>query len=203
MKMISYLPFGLLACAMVGACLQATATDNVCDTQPVSFPIPSLPSPPTNIGCESLPTVSLPPLTTTTSIDLSKDLGKVDDSGIVSKLTLAITKLVIDNSQGDLDWVDSVDVQMATSNLPQVDLATYTMPRPPGAGVAKQLNETVEAPAATVLQYLESGSVILTITLTADTVSACTAQMLATMGGTLNSNVEMCVSASVGFNKNL
>lgn len=190
-----------LTCVLAISCVQATLSDSsVCDTQPVSFPLPSLSSVPTGTLCQSLPDVSLPPLTTTTTVDFSADLAKVDDSGVISQLSVVINRLLIDNSQGDLNWVHSAQVMASTATLPSALLATYTMA---DAGSPTELNVVVQMPTDTVLQYLESGAVLLTITLNADTVSACTAQTLATMGGNLNTHVEVCVAASLNINKNL
>jgi hypothetical protein len=192
---------GAMTCVVAIGCVQATLSDNsVCNTQPVSFPLPSLPAAPTGALCLSLPDVSFPPLTTTTTVDFSSDLAKVDDSGIVSQLSVVINQLLIDNPHGELNWVQSVQVMASTDTLPSALLATYTKP---DAGASSELNVVVQMPTATVLQYLESGKVLLTITLNADTVSACAAQELATMGSSLNSNVEVCVAASLSINKQL
>jgi hypothetical protein len=183
----------------IGCITGSVSDDSVCGLQPITFTIPSLPSVPAGDACLGLGDVSIPPLTTTTTIDFASDINKVVDSGIASKLTVGVKSLTIDNSQGDFDWVHSVDVQISTPTLPQVDFATYTMT----TATPSQLDINVNMPAETVLQYVESGPVILTITLAADTISACAAEKLATMGGTLNSNIDVCITASATFNKNL
>jgi hypothetical protein len=179
------------------ACITATIADNsVCDTQSVSFAVPTLPTLPANIGCEDVPAVSIPTFSTTTTVDFSKDLAKVDDAGIVSALTISINKLVLDNSAGDLDWVKSIFVQIQSGSLPTTELASYT-----STGVAvSDINVSVVMPASELITYLKTGPANLTILLSADTVNACEVQKLASMSA-VGSSAELCVSASVSVKK--
>ncbi len=185
--------------AIIGCITGTVSDDSVCIAHPITFNIPAFPTPPANSICTQLPDVSMPPVSTTTTINFASDIDKITDGGLAAQLSLAIKSLTIDNSQGDFDWVHSVDISVSSQSLPQADLATYTM----NGTASSELDIAINMSAADVVRYLEDGPNTLTITLSSDTIPACTAQTLATMGGTLNSSIDMCVSASVSFNKKL
>lgn len=201
-KFLPGLPFIALITACVAACISANVSEpSACDTQQVSFPAPSIPSVPSSVDCSSLPSVTIPSESTTTTMDLSDDISKLQS--VASNLNVAVTQLIIDNSNGQFDWVGEVDVSVSGNGLPNAPLATYTMP---DGGASSELNVQVVMSPANVLTYLSSGPLTMTLTLQGQTVTACqAASVLNTVTGSssLNTNVTMCISASGKVTKSL
>ena len=198
-KFLPGLPFVALVAACVVACATATVTEpSACDSQPVSFPTPAIPA--VNVNCSSLPSVTIPSESTTTQIDLSNTLSKLQS--VASNLNVNITNLSIDNTNGEFDWVSGVTVMVSAPNLPMKQLATYTMP---DGGATSELTPQVTMSPSDVFNYLSSGPVTLTITLDGQSVTACQAQQAlnAVADGGFNTNVNLCLSASGTVTKTL
>lgn len=188
----------VMALAVVGCSASATVKEPGCDVQSLSFSIPAVAATPNCATDPDIDLKSLGSVSTTTSIDLSHDLSKI--GSVADNLSVAVTQLVVDNSNGDLSWVAAVDVFASTSVLPQAALATYVVPK--GGTVGSALNASVVMDSATAYKYLSSGAVTLTVVLTGGTVSACQAEAIA-MAGSVGSSINMCVDISGKFNKSL
>jgi hypothetical protein len=185
MKNFMYLCLFSLMIAVVG-CVSATVADGICDKQTVDFgTVPTIPA-------GTLPNVSvavsLPPQTIT--MDLSKDITQVDK--VADQLQATISSLMINNSSHDLDWVRSVDVQVAASDgsLPQAELGNGKF-----TGASSELDLNVTMDADTALHYLSNGSVTLTITVSGE-VSSSTIP-----NGELTNDVQLCANVSGHFSK--
>jgi hypothetical protein len=203
MKTYTILGCLLLVC---GGCINATVSDkSVCDSQSLSFPSPTLPAIPpaySNIdaGVCSDFSVSVPSESTSVSVDLSSAISSLNN--VVKSLSVNVTDLTIDNSNGEFDWVSGVTVQISGNDLPMATLATYTMP---DGGASSELSPKIVMDSATIYNYLSSGKVTLTLTLQGQTVTACQALKVAAdvADGGLSSNVNLCVSGSGNFSKSL
>lgn len=191
----------LLALTSLIACVNADISDpSVCSQQPVSFPLPSLLSQFQTVAvadCAAYPSIAIPAESTTTTLDISQTLSKIDN--VASNLNVNITSLTLDNSQGQFDWISGADIYMTGgSGYPMTLLAHYTEEAASGTS----LEVAVVMPPDQVLRYLSSGSVTLTITLEASTITACQAEALL-QAGALSTNVGLCVSVSGAVSKSL
>jgi hypothetical protein len=203
-KLITLFGFGSLA-AIIGAsifvnngCVSVQISDpEVCDSQPISWPIPTLPAIPSTVPACGDFSATLPSTSTTATFDFSGDISKI--SKFADGLSVVINKLLIDNSNANFTWVSGVNVSIASQTLPQMELATYTRP---DAGQLISLNVNVVMSPENVLKYLSSGPVVLTFTLEPSTVSGCEVLTLANMDS-IFTTVDLCVSVEGTFNKSL
>lgn len=178
-------------CAMMLSlgCVSATVDESsACDSEAVSFAIPSTSFSGVRGGATfTTPAITSPPV----SFDFSSTLDKIGDA--VDGLNVAVNSLVIDNSSGQLSWVSgiTIDIQGTTPNTPWTTLATYSA----NGGVGSSIVVQVSMDTSTLLLYLESGAVSLTITLEPSTVDSATADMLAGVGS-VSASVSMCLDVS-------
>jgi hypothetical protein len=198
--MKTFLATALALC--VGGCASATVSEpSACDSQSISFPTPSVPAIPSQYDspstCDAF-SITIPSVSTTTSVDLSDTLSKLSD--VTNKLSVTVTELTLDNSQGLLNWVPNVSVWVSSSTLPMKQLATYTMPK---SGMPSQLNFDVVMSGSDVFNYFSSGNVTLTISLGSATVTACDAENLLANSSSLTTNLDLCVAATGSFSKSL
>jgi hypothetical protein len=179
--MLNYKMISLIAASLlVGACsVSATVSDpSICDSVEVVATIPVSP----------IPGVVLPPLTFTVNYDFSSTLNKVGD--VADQLQANVNQLSISNN-GDLDWVNELDVSVSgsTSDTPVVALASYSK----GSGTPGNTVElTLKLDTATMLRYLQSGPITLTFT-----VSGTTPTQPVSLSNTF------CVAVSGHFSKSL
>ncbi len=158
----------IVAVTMVG-CVSATVTEpSACDSQSVSFPVPSFTVPSTD--CSTLPSVSIPSESTTTTMDLSDDISKLQN--VASNLNVSVTAFNIDNSNHQFDWVGEVDITVQGNGLPSALLAKYMQP---SSGAPATLEPQIAMSPADTLKYLSSGGLNVTLTLMGQTVTACQA----------------------------
>jgi len=186
---------------LVLSCATATVTEpDACDSQAISFPLPSLPALPSQV--QSGQTFTVPPFSKATSFDFSETLNKISD--ISSDITVGLNQLTLDNSSGELSWVDSVSVSMESNTLPSIPLANWQVSSTPGTQV--NLLSSVQATPAQMLSYFESGPVTLTITLGSSSgteVNASTLELLQSLKGQLSTNLSVCVTDSATVSKSL
>ena len=191
--------WGALVAACIISCVSATVTEpSACDTHAFSWTIPNLPAVPSGVSG----TATIPPVSTSTTVNFSDVLSKV--SNVASNVQVGINTLTIDNTNGDLSWVTSLEVDMTGSDptMPQQQLALYTS----SGSEAAQLTPTITASQSDVLRYFQAGQVTLTITLgpgSGTVVDAATVTTLAGMSGTIGTNLNTCMSLSGHFNKSL
>ena len=194
--------------SMVG-CITATISEpDACDTKSMSFDLSQamssvqshLPSGETisslcaSAGTNNTLTFQLPPLSTTTDFDFSDVLKKVTD--VASSVSVSVNQLMLDNAQGQLDFVSHAEVDVSGNGLPMAVLATYDASKV----MSKELNVKVEMDAATMLTYLKSGPLTLTITMDSNPVFLAEVCSLAGMPN-LSSSVNLCIAASGSFSK--
>lgn len=202
-KLFALLGFGSLAAAigasiMSNGCVSVQISDpEVCDSHPVSWAVPTLPTIPSTVPVCGDFTATLPSTSTTTTFDFSGDISKI--SQFADGLSVVINKLLIDNSSADFTWVSGVDVSISSKTLPQMELATYVRP---DAGQLTSLNVNVVMSPEDVLKYLSSGQVVLTFTLEPSVVSGCEILTLANMKN-ISTTVDLCVSVEGTFSKSL
>jgi hypothetical protein len=200
--MNKFIKSGALVAVLTMGCAQGTVSEpSVCDSQSVSWDLTktTLPNVVSPLPCQQV-SATLPPFSTTVPFNFSDALNSV--SKVASNLHVAINQLMIDNPTADFSWVQNVDVKISRDSIPgdaPVALASYTVP---DAGAGSELNINVVMSSDTIFQYLESGKLTLTITLSAATVNGCTVAALINMGK-LNGTVHMCVSASGDVSKTL
>jgi len=194
---LSILAFVALSCATV------TVTEpNACDSQSISFPLPTLPTLPAEAqSVLAGQSFTIPPVSKTTSFDFSGTLSKISD--ISSSVSAGIDQLNLDNSDGEFSWLDNISVSMQSTTLPSIPLATYQAVSP---GAQLNLLSSLEATPDQVLSYFKSGPVTLTITLgsaTGTVVNGSTVELLQRLNGQLSTNLSVCVSASASVSKSL
>lgn len=177
----------LLAVLMtLTGCVSATVSDSsVSDQQQITYTIPELPSDPVGVNTYQLP--AIPPVTTT--FNFSETLSKI--TSIANDLSISVNQLSIDNPNNELSWVQSAEVQVSGQGLPQVEMASYTAPH---SGVGNELDLQVTMKPDTLLQYMQSGPLTLTITVVGGSVSQSTLQMLENLNGSLSTNISMDMS---------
>jgi len=202
---MNFSKFGLVigtALAMTGCVNANVSVPSACDSQVVSFPVTGLPAVPPGFTCTSAPIPpgeSTPPYSTTQKFDFSGALNQ-NTSGV--DITAQITQLVLDNANGDLSWVPSleVDITGATPTTPKVKLATYTAPV---GGAGSELDVTVVLDGDMVLSYLKSGQVTLTFTIGSAPITSSLLCKLQSLNGTVSTTANMCVSAQASVTKSL
>jgi len=205
MKNLTLLSFGLLAAAVAVNCVSATLSDSsVCDSQPVSFSEPDGVS----TACQALsgdPTLgassfTAPPVSTSTTFDFSGALSDVNKA--VSSLSVQVTQLMLENPNHQFDSVSSVEIDISGSDTvkyPSVELAHYTAP---STGVGNMMDFTLDMPNASLVSYLEGGQVSLNITVDNNTMTlnqACSALN----GGSVSTDIHMCLAVSADYKKSL
>lgn len=166
----------LLLCLGLSACVSAQVTEpSLCDTSSLGS-VPAFP----------VAGVALPPHTFTDTFDFSQTISKVTD--VANQLTIGVTQLTVDGN--DMSWVTGVTVSIEGSgeNTPQVEFATFTSDGRQDQSVPL----TVTMDSDTLLSYLESGPITLSINVT----GSAPLQTI-TMTNTL------CVMASGSFSKSL
>lgn len=218
MKILTLCSTLFLAVAAAG-CITATVTEPAaCDSKSVSFDLSDalasaesqLPpgaaganlsqlcatggAPSVEVQAATETTYQLPPLTTSTDFDFSGDLSKIDD--VAKSVQMSVTKLMLDNTSGVLDFVSHIEVDMQTNSMPVVVLATYDAT----SGTSTDLNVQVKASSDVILSYLESGDTTLTVTLDSKPVDLSEVCVLATMPS-LSTHADMCIKASGTFSK--
>lgn len=205
--------------AMLAGCASVNVSEpSACKTQSVSFPVASsvdsqfpaavqaqgvaafcqlTPAQQAAFGAPS--SYTIPAQSTTSKFDFSDAVSKVDS--VATNLDVAVNQLLLDNLQGDFNFVSSMEVDVQgtdTTNFPKVVLATYVAP----ANASTEINFNVVLPADELLAYLKSGQVVLTFTLGSSTITLAQACALAEEG-TLNDNAHVCVSVSGTVSKGL
>lgn len=201
--MKSYKMSGMIvaALAIVGCTSATIAEPSACDMQSASFTLPTMPTIPAqynSVATCSEYHLNVPPASTSTSVDVSDAVSKLNN--VANNVSVGVNSFTIDNSDGEFNWVGSVDVQASTQSLPSMTLASYVSPV---GGPGPTLNAKVVMSGDNVLKYLGSGPVSLTITLQAQNVSACQAMVLETLPKNVSSSVNLCVSAQGTVNKSL
>lgn len=166
---------GLMA-AVLSGCVSATVTEpSLCDTSSLG----SVPASP-------VAGIVLPPHTFTDTFDFSQTIDKVTD--VANQLTIDVNQLTVDGN--DMSWVTGVivSIQGSGDNTPEAQLATFT-----SNGTQDQsVPLTVTMDSDTLLSYLESGPITLSVEVTG------TAPLQpVTMTNTL------CVMVSGSFSKSL
>jgi hypothetical protein len=166
MKRLALCSSALLAC-MSAACVKATLSDDLSDSQQLTYTIPNSVDGVTLADACSAVSVSgsyqVPPLTESISEDFSGDISQI--SKVSSNLSVAITQLTMTNPNNEFGFVSSVEVDIVgadTSTYPQVMLATAAMGTAPGSMITVKPS----LPVSEVLSYLSAGEVTLTVTLT-------------------------------------
>lgn len=166
---------GFLAVAL-SACVSATVTEpSLCDTSALG----SIPASP-------VAGIVLPPHTFTDTFDYSSTISKVTD--VANQLSVGVTQLTVDGN--DMSWVTSmtVSIQGSGDDTPETQFATFT-----SNGTQDQsVPLTVTMDSGTLLSYLESGPVTLSVE-----VSGTAPLQPVTMTNTL------CVMVSGNFSKSL
>lgn len=190
------------ATMVLAGCLTVDVADPaICDSQAVSFPAPSVPTIPSQYqgtATCSMYSVTIPSVSTTTTVDLSQSLSKLDN--VADQLSITVTELTLDNSHGFFNWAPSVDVQISGKGLPMKELAHYIMPQ---TGMPSQVSFQVVMSGNDALTYLNNGPATLTISLNSATVTACDAETVLANGSNLSSSVNLCVYAHGSFSKSL
>jgi hypothetical protein len=217
----------LLTFSSVG-CLKATVDEpNVCDTQPLSFPIsaalqsavpPALLSVASNdvsTLCNSgnladleaatgvtLPSsFTLPVLTTSQTFNFSGTLSSISD--VTNTLNVMVNQLELSNeggSSGPLALVSNLQVTIVSADggTPQL-LANYSAP---DAGNGSELKVNVDLTGSQILSDLEAGPVTLTFTISTMPVTWESLCDLAEQTS-LQTNVQLCIGATGTFDKKL
>jgi hypothetical protein len=215
---------------LIVGCASFTVSENsACDTQAASFPLPELSS----LG-SALPAgvpsyvsdfdasgydagaylamvpdagnlaFTLPPFSKSTSFDFSSTLNDITD--VTPNITVVLNSLVLDNQQGEFDWLTNVSVTLDSQGLPTLELAEYAPTSLPGATINLATALTPQATPALLLTYFENGPVTLTVTVggtKGTVVNEATVKMLQGLNGQLNTNVTTCISASASLSKSL
>jgi hypothetical protein len=186
----------------VGGCASATVSEpNACDTESTSFILPALPTIPAqyaSVATCSQYSLNVPPVSANTSVDVSDAIAKLNS--VAKNINVGVNSLTIDNTNGEFNWIGSMDIGVSTQDLPMMALATYAAP---ASGPGTTLDAKVEMSGADVPKYLGSGSATLTITLRAQDVSACQAMVLETLPSSVSTSVKLCVDVSGDFSKSL
>lgn len=193
--------------SLVGCVSATVAEPNACDTKSVSFDLSQalssvqshLPSGETvssfcAAGTKNTLTFQLPPLSATTDLDFSDVLKKVTD--VTSSVQVSVNQLMLDNTQGQLDFVSHAEVDIAGNGLPTTVLATYDASKV----VSQELNVKVEMDPTTMLTYLKDGPVTLTFIINSNPVFLTEVCSLAAMPN-LTTSVNLCIAASGSFSK--
>lgn len=182
----------LVVCLSVVSCVQGSVDEpNVCFTKAFQFSLPVAPAnlPGSNI---QLPPVSSPPI----EQNFSNTISKVSD--VLSSVSLTITTLSIDNSDGALDFVSNIEVSISgtTKDTPETALASYVKSEssPPTIDMVVRMDST------TLLEYLSSGEVSITLTLVGGSLSSSEYQSL---HGAINTSISMCLDVQASGSKSL
>ncbi len=166
----------LLLALSVAGCVSATVTEpSLCDTSSLG-----------NVPASPAAGVVLPPHTFTDTLDLSQSISKVTD--VANQLTVDVNQLTVDGN--DMSWVTgmTVSIQGSGDNTPEVLFATFKSNGTEDTSIPL----TVTMDSNTLLSYLESGPVTLSVEVTG------TAPLQpVTMTNTL------CVMVSGSFSKSL
>jgi hypothetical protein len=208
---LNKLNFGIcIALLAATGCVNVTVDEpSACSNQNVSFPLASAVSafaPPSLCNSPSVATSTatfqIPPQSTTTTFDFSSELNGI--SNAADNLSVLITQLVMSNPNKEFFFASSIEVDIAGQNsnsgsYPQVELAMFTVG---DAGAPSSFAFTPTLPTATVLSYLESGPVTLTITLNSSPITLAQACTISN-DTTASTMVNVCVNASGSFSKKL
>ena len=189
----------------LASCVSAQITeDAVCDSQQISWQIPNLPSvPEINTPVDGI-SFTIPPVSKAISFDFSGDLNKI--SSITNQLNATINEMLLDNSNKQLNWVNSFEVGIAgsTSDTPSIVLLSYT----DGSSEEQTINllPSLLASSDTILNYFESGPITMTITLgnkNGTNIDVATLQQLNNLNGQVNAGFNVCMSVSAKISKSL
>jgi hypothetical protein len=142
MNKLLILPFLLVS--MTG-CVTATVSDTnpgICDT----FDLGTPPSFPVSVG----PGIPLPDQYFTTQMDFSSSISKLSD--VANNLTVNVSNLNLSNN-GDLTWVDTIDVSISATGMPSIPFASYE--NMTGTDPGPEVSMKVLIDSGTLLSYLE------------------------------------------------
>ncbi len=185
-------------------CATASLAESACDEQSLSFEIPNISSLPPIVvnNTPSEFSVTIPPVTKSTSFDFSSTINKIND--VATNLNVDIDSLSLNNSNGEFSWVKYVAVTMQSTKLPSVPLAIYNAP----AASSNQIDlmPALQASPTEILDYFKSGEVTLTITLGSEAgtvVDNTTYKMLDSLNGQIPVTVNVCVGVSAQVSKSL
>lgn len=197
MKNLLFVLLCAVSLVLYAGCVSGNVSEGACDMQDVSFPLPVLPTPPVNAPTNwsfTLPALTAPPITE----DFSGTISKVSD--VATSVNVMVNSLTLDSQ--NLSWVSGITISIAGigSNYPMATLATYTPT--PGSNVSS-LTSQVVMPNSTLLSYLESGPVTLSVTIASSTVDATTVQQLQALNGNVNASINLCITASANVSKSL
>lgn len=205
---LNKLNFGIcIALLAATGCVNVNVDESsACSNQNVSFALASAVSafaPPALCNSPSVAastaTFQIPPQSAMTTFDFSSELNGI--SNAADNLSVLITQLVMSNPNKEFFFVSSiqVDIAGAPGSYPQVELAMFTVD---DFVAPSSFAFTPTLPTATVLSYLESGPVTLTITLNSSPITLAQACTISN-DTTASTMVNVCVNASGSFSKNL
>lgn len=167
----------ILAASMMG-CVSATVTEpSICESQALSLPSVPLSVP----GAD--PTIS-----TTQQMDLSGTFSKIKD--VTDSVSIAVNQLVVDNSSGNMSWLNHVEVDIASQGMPSKVMVNYDLK--PSDQNSSSVNLPVVLDNDTLYSYLSKGPVTLTFTLSGNIPTQA-----------VNLSGMMCLSASASVSKSL
>ena len=180
MKSLMFSSVVLGAFLGLSACAFGTVTlPDTCTTQDVDWGSPTLVNGPNTIGPAAV------------KADLSGALNKL--KSVTKNMTVSVSKIWIDNP-GNLSWISSASVSIqggaSDGSTPNVLLGTFTG----SAASMTTIPITVSMDEATLVKYMESGTVILTYE-----VSGNVTQSNKPPVGVLKNNVGLCVNTTGDF----
>ena len=103
----------------------------------------------------------VPSFTFTQDVNISSTLNNINN--VDNKTVINLTQLSLDNTTGDMSWVNKIDVLISTQTLPSVSMIDFTLTSTEQQ--SSNINLPVQASEAVLNQYFNSGAVTLTFTL--------------------------------------
>jgi len=207
----------ILAAVAMSGCVSATADEpSLCDSQQLSFTMPTIPAVPSkyitmvNGDCKDVGNYAVPviaPITQSTTVDISDAINKVTqnlDSYSISLNQLALTALSVTDfgDWADVDVVATMSVaNEGGSSLPPFTF-TYTVPQ----GNVSELDFNPGLTPDQIIAYFSQGPVTLSFTFNIKLQDACSAATFTERFATehvLSANANVCVGASGTVNKSL